>query len=1095
MTGEIKQGLSVMAPPPASDTPYQFAVRGLPLNHFTVHSFRAREKISRLHRLESVVSCTSGEELVERLSLGQPAMFVANVGHNMRRFGGVVTRVEGLGTRDHDRVHQFCVRLEPRMALLQLRKGSRIFQGLRVDQIVDSVCGGVGIISEWRLVKPLPVRDYCTQYQETDFEFIARLCAEAGVYYHFVADPAKEAALSGLWRSGSTLDTAAVDQLFRTEAVVFSNDALFYPTIANRASGATVAAAHAAGAANPSSPALRYVVRQGTAAATEDAVSHFIARASLRANSAEFRDYDPARPHAPLVARAVHTVIDDPSLPAPVAANANPTGRDRPLESHMLEVYEHHGSFLFPQWDSLSDEPALMLRQARRRARVVKGESGCSRLAPGHRFTLEDHPQTELNRQWVVTSVVHEGHATAPDGTFAWDVYKNRFECVPADVTHCPPRPERKQVSVTLTATVVGPAGHEIHTDADGRIQVRFHWDRSGKSDDNTCWIRTMQSWSGEGYGTQFIPRVGMEVVVTFEDGDPDKPLVLGCVNNSTHSPSFRLPNSKTRSGFRSRSSPNGSGFNELSFEDAVGREQVYLHAERDFEEVVGAQHKISVEGGQEIHVARERRERLGKDAVMEVAGNRQDIIGGNSSTQVAGDRVEMVSKALEQRVQGARTLRLEGEDLIQAQGNAEHRYAADLVTRITGNHTLIVGKHDAKRALTLRNEGTTTVSAEDGLVLESKSGVTIRCGTTSIRIGPDGVELCGDMIRAAANSSGFEVNSTGLKLMSPGVRAHLGNKLLITTDKASLAMHEEVKLDGLKILLNSPDQATDRPPPEPSPPTIIELSDPDGQPLARQRFTIELKDGSQRSGVTDADGKAKLELPSDGNIYFPELSEVEGANREGSAKPWIPHVVQQGDYCTKLAALRGVAPGDIWEHPQNKQLTGIRSNMDMLLPGDLLHLPPGPASPARIEAKQTNRYTAKIATVSVTVVLRQDGKPIANEPFVVEGVPNVHGTTESDGRVELKVPVHVTEVRIVLPERNLSYPVMVGHLDPANTPTGAAARLRHLGYYGHHPTEPREDDARVKEAIIAFQVASGITPAGILDEATQRAIVAAHGC
>ncbi len=837
-----------------------------------MHSFRGREKLSGLHRLEVIVSCPNGEEVVEQLSLGQPALFVGRVGHSTRRFGGVVTRVDALGARDNGRVHEFRMRLEPRMALLKMRKGSRIFQQLRVDQIVDAVCRSVGVVGAWRLMNPLPAREYCTQYEETDFQFVTRLCAEAGLYFHFVAAPAEDMDLSALWDGTGAL--AAPDAWFGPEAVVFSNDAFFYPAIADSASDASRVTADSAAAAV--SPALRYVARQGTAAASEDIVSQFAAHASLRPNSAEFRDYDPARPQAPLVARAAHVESDEPGVASAIAELAKATLADRPLESHALEIYEHHGAFLFPHWDGLSDEPALMLRQHRRRARVAKGESGCSRLAPGHRFSLEDHAQAELNREWVVTAVAHEGHATPPEGALAWHVYKNRFECVPADVTYCPPRPARKNVAAHTTATVVGPAGNEIHTDADGRIQARFQWDRRGKSDDTTCWIRTMQPWAGEGYGVQFIPRVGMEVVVAFEGGDPDKPLVLGCVHNGTHPPGFPLPSDQTRSGFRTKSSPTGAGYNELSFDDASGNEQIYLHAQRDLDEEVGGNHTLTVEGATVATLGGSRAENVAGDSSDIISGNHTLHIGGDESKRVDGNRINVVRGTEDARVTGDFTLRLERRDTRDVRSQAEHRYGDDFTTRIAGNHTVIVGRHGAHRSLTMHTEGTTTLSATREIVLEANGGLTLRCGNTAIRIGADGIELTGPMIRAAGESGGLEAGKEGLKLHSAGVYAQLAEKLFVKTESTTLAMGKEVKLDGPKILFNSPEQATEAPPPEPPPPTEIELLSHDGKPLANQRFVVELEDGSQRCGVTDKDGKAALDLTSSGKIRFPELTDVQ---------------------------------------------------------------------------------------------------------------------------------------------------------------------------------------------------------------------------
>src|SRR5262249_39025879 len=156
--------------------------------------------------------------------------------------------------------------------------------------------------------------------------------------------------------------------------------------------------------------------------------------------------------------------------------------------------------------------------------------------------------------------------------------------------------------------------------------------------DRSSCWIRTMHPWGGAGWGVQHIPRVGMEVVVVFEGGDPDKPLVLGCVYNGTHPPPFALPADRTRSGIRTQSSPGGGGNNELSFEDRRGQEQVYLHAQRDLDEVVEHDHTLEVRADERIRVAR--------NQTSYVDGDRIDVVSGNSDERVSGTLVTRVEGA-----------------------------------------------------------------------------------------------------------------------------------------------------------------------------------------------------------------------------------------------------------------------------------------------------------------------------------------------------------------------------------------------------------------------------------------------------------------
>ncbi|HHO8317215.1 TPA: type VI secretion system tip protein TssI/VgrG, partial [Pseudomonas aeruginosa] len=141
-----------------------------------------------------------------------------------------------------------------------------------------------------------------------------------------------------------------------------------------------------------------------------------------------------------------------------------------------------------------------------------------------------------------------------------------------------------------------GPKGEEIHCDRYGRVKVQFHWDREGQADDSSsCWLRVASGWAGKNYGAIAIPRVGMEVLVTFLEGDPDQPLVTGCLFHREHPVPYELPAHKTRSVFKSLSSPGGGGYNELRIEDRKGQEQIFVHAQRDWDENIEHDQKIRV--------------------------------------------------------------------------------------------------------------------------------------------------------------------------------------------------------------------------------------------------------------------------------------------------------------------------------------------------------------------------------------------------------------------------------------------------------------------------------------------------------------------
>ena len=859
---------SALAPDTSSDL-YHFTIEGFPAGHFHVESLVGREAISEPYTFDVVATVeTPEDEEVERLALGRRACLVWNVGKGERAFYGVVAairleRVHESGTR-HVQYH---LRLVPRLWLLKRRRRTRIFQQMRVPEIVASVLKEAGIGVRFQLLREHPPREYCTQYEESDLRFVQRLCAESGIYFYFP--------------QGGPLDaSSAADGLIPGDTVVLGDDASLYPAIGGD-DPAALAASAAASAGTPApvgeAPTLYFLEMEETTTSHIDKVTHFASRSVVKPTSATYRDYDPERPMARLGSSlsSSHPFPGPESQPAESGAAAMfsagaPAGLD-------LEAYDHHGPFLFPKWSWAVDEAALMMRQKRRRAFTAEGQGGCPDLSPAHRFKLAEHPAAHLDRTWTVTSVEHRGHRHA-DRTHR--VYWNHFTVVPSEVAFIPPRPKRHSVQVALTATVVGPPGEEIHVDSLGQIKVQFHWDRQGNYDDrSSCWVRTMHPWGGAGWGVQFIPRVGMEVVIVFEGGDPDKPFVLGALYNGTHPPPFLLPGDKTRSGFKTQSSPGGSGHNELSFEDAAGSEQIYVHAQRDLDEVVERNHTLLVRGSERQRVLGSRMDIVEEGVVSRVAHNVEEHIGGDHNSQVEGNRIDVVTGNSDERVSGTLVTRVEGKERRDVKHNADLEYAEDLTTRVRGCMTTLVGKADAKRSWVTHAEGTAKLSALESTEVSSEGELLLRVGKSSIRITADKIEIQSPAVTVKGEGGGLSAADEGLKLTSKkDAEVLIEKKLLIkTSDGASLSMEKEVKVDGEKILLNSPEQAKDPPPKDPEPPTKVELCDDDGKPLAYQRFLVVMDDGSEVSGMTDKDGKAELDLKSGGKVTFPDLSEVNG--------------------------------------------------------------------------------------------------------------------------------------------------------------------------------------------------------------------------
>jgi len=657
-----------------------------------VHSLRGKEAMSRAWQFDVIASGPSGDEL-ERLALGQQATLVVQIGDRCRALYGVVAAVEVEEAHRIERETKYLFRLVPRLWLLKQRRRTRIFQGMRVPDIVASVLREVGIATRWALVRAYPAREYCTQYEESDYEFVRRILAEAGIFFYFFGGgPMKSGALTvnalasaaagvasalGAPDAASAAAALMAETLVPGDTFVGADDSAAYPGIgaddaaALAASTAAFLAASIAGevsdlagaaaglgsavassviaAAEGSALTLHCMANDGSAVATYDKVVDFTLRNRVRPKRGTFRDYDPAKPNvmlqsasvstAPFPASALElaaagsaaaenmvatiTMVAGAASPAISAGISTATGAVTAAEGLIVpsEVYEHHSSFLFPKWSVASNEAPLILRQARRRASTARGEGACHDLSPGHRFQLRDHMVPQIDGGYVATEVVHHGHTKHEAGR-ASRVYFNTFECAPESMAYVPKRPPRRSIQVALTARVVGAGGDDIHVDSMGRIKVQFHWHREGTLDSrSSCWIRTLQAWAGASYGHQFIPRVGMEVIVVFEGGDPDKPMVLGSLYNATHPPSFALPAEKTRSGIRTQTSPQGGGYNELSFEDAKGREEIFVRAQKDLREDV-MENRVTTVGRTQSTV-------IGADLQEQVKGDRHSHVKG----------------------------------------------------------------------------------------------------------------------------------------------------------------------------------------------------------------------------------------------------------------------------------------------------------------------------------------------------------------------------------------------------------------------------------------------------------------------------------
>ncbi len=368
-----------------------------------------------------------------------------------------------------------------------------------------------------------------------------------------------------------------------------------------------------------------------------------------------------------------------------------------------FSVYEHPGGYSAKaRGDALGKLRVDALRTQEKR---FIGESDCRWLVPGHWFTLAGHDDTTLNIDWVVTSVIHDA---------SHEHYRNRFEAIPKATAYRPPRVTPKPRMHTQTAVVVGKAGEEIWTDEHGRIKIQFPWDRDGQNDETaSCWVRVVLPWSGKGFGMQFIPRIGQEVIVTFIDGDPDRPLVTGCVYNGDNTLPYALPTNQTQSGIKTNSSKGGGGFNELRFEDKKDAEEVFLQAQKDMK----------------VNVLNDSTATIGHDETLTVQNARTRTVkeGDETITLEKGKRtvtIQTGSDTLD--VKDTRTVKVGGDQTHSTGGNYSHTVSGNYELTVDGNLTIKV-----TGTLTLQSGGDFTAKSDANLTTQAGMALTDKAGTS----------------------------------------------------------------------------------------------------------------------------------------------------------------------------------------------------------------------------------------------------------------------------------------------------------------------------------------------------------------------------
>lgn len=488
-------------------------------------------------------------------------------GGGKRFFSGIVQRITQAGEEtsraDNVRFLRYQADIVPQFWLLTKRIRFRIFQQKSVPDILSEVLAGLDVA--FHLQGAFPKRNYCVQYRESDFAFASRLMEDEGIYYYF-EHTAKD----------HRLVVANVPDAH--ENVPGSADALFDV---------------GEGGNKP-----------------DDRVYAWRKSQEVRSGKLTLRDYSFEMPDHNL--EAEQEVLPDLKVGA-VTHALHVAGNDRleiydfPGEyAHRFDEVDPHGGDQSASLQNVFEENQrvahLRMQEETTQALLIEGESTCRQFLAGCKFHLKRH--LDGDGIYVLSRVEH--HA-AMEGVYTSSKevafhYENRFRCLPITQPFHPPRTTPKPKILGLQpARVVGPKGLEIYTDKYGRVKVQFFWDRHGKFDgDRAVWLRVAQSWAGKSWGGIVIPRIGQEVLVGFLEGDPDRPVIVGCMYNAENMPPFALPENAMKSAFKTRSvGGQGENFSGLAFHDTQGEEHVQLHSENSMSLRAEKDHLLTVGGRQ----------------------------------------------------------------------------------------------------------------------------------------------------------------------------------------------------------------------------------------------------------------------------------------------------------------------------------------------------------------------------------------------------------------------------------------------------------------------------------------------------------------
>ena len=714
------------------------------------------------------------------------------VGHNVtvrlqkpsddepRYFNGYVSRFTQTGLSG--RTTQYQAEVVPWLWFLTRTSDCRIFQEMTVPDIIKQIFRDHGFTDfEDRLSGSHPEWEYCVQYRETDFNFISRLMEQEGIYYFFEHENGKH----------------------------------------------TMVLTDSKGAHEPF-PGYEEI--------------------PFRPPDTQFREREYV--HEITVSQEVQ-----PGMYAHTDFDFKNTKKDLQAKS---QIARNHAAPDFEIFDYPGEYVEHADGETYSRARIeelqtsfeqVACASDARGIAAGCKFTLIDHPRDSFNKDYLVIAFNVRGStdeydsAPSPAGGQAFQCdftaidFNTQFR-----TARTSPKPLIRGVQ---TAMVCGPSGEEIYTDQYGRVKVQFHWDRYSAADENSsCWIRVSQSWAGKRWGGIFMPRIGHEVIVEFEEGDPDRPMITGRVYNGTCMPPYDLPANATMSAVKSNSSKGGGGFNEIRFEDKKGEEQIFIHAEKN----------------EDIRVKADRFEWTGN--------NRHLIVKKEKFEHVEENRHELIDLDHMEEIGVDRHLKVKGKEVKEVIGTNSFTVGGDVIEVFKANHS-----EEVMQNYYLKTKAGT-------IVIESPMGVTMKCGGNYVIVDPTGVTVSGSLVvidgqmmtrinsgpgsPAGTGTAGSAVSPTAPTEALEADNADPGE---VAETKARQREKKAGKYGSVQVPAYKPDDSKKSW-------IEIKLVDEQGNPIPGERYEVRLPDGTAVArGNLDQNGFARVDGidPGSCDVTFPD--------------------------------------------------------------------------------------------------------------------------------------------------------------------------------------------------------------------------------